>query len=130
MTEVHLIETQVASFFIKEGILYSLYKEGADVQVENIEENILARKKLQQTQKKLPTFVDVSEVWQFSEDARKLAGGDEVSDMSTALAVVTGYSMPIRIMANFFMKFNTPKTPTKLFKTKEKALLWLNNFKN
>ncbi|MDF1673684.1 MAG: STAS/SEC14 domain-containing protein [Vicingaceae bacterium] len=122
------IETEVATFIIKKGILYSLYKKGVDVQVENIEENILARKELQKGQK-IPTYVDVSEVWQFSDEARALAGGKEVSEMSSALAVVTGSSMPIRMVANFFMKFNTPQTPTKLFNTKEKALKWLQDFK-
>ena len=98
-------------------MLYSIYKKGADVKRDDIEENILARKKLQQNVS-YPNYVDVSEVWQFSENARKLAGGDDVSNMSTAMAVVTGSSMPVRMIANFFMKFNTPKTPTKLFSTK------------
>ena len=122
------IETKVTTFYIEKGILYSIYKDGVDVQVENIEENILARKNMQNGQK-IPVYVDVSAVWQFSEEARKLAGGNDVSEMSSAIAVVTGSSMPICMVANFFMRFNTPQTPTKLFKTKGKAIKWLQAYK-
>ena len=123
------VNTEVTTFYIENNILYSIYKEGVDVNIENIEKNIIARKKMQKGEK-YPTLVDVRKVWQFSDEARKLAGGDDVSGMSTAIAVVTGYSMPIRMVANFFMKFNRPTIPTQLFKTKKRALAWLDTFKD
>ena len=34
--------------------------------------------------------------------------------------------LPIRMIANFFVKFNRPKTPTKVFNDYSKAIDWLN----
>ncbi|MBL4593591.1 MAG: hypothetical protein JKX68_07230, partial [Flavobacteriales bacterium] len=49
----------------------------------------------------------------------------EVVDMSIAMAILAGTSLPATIIGNFFIKFNKPAVPTKLFKSEEKALAWL-----
>ena len=37
-------------------------------------------------------------------------------------------SLPYRLIANFYLKINKPKTPYKIFKDEPSAILWLNTF--
>lgn len=38
-------------------------------------------------------------------------------------------SLPLRIVANFFIKITRPKTPTQLFTDEQEAINWLLNYK-
>ena len=128
MYENNKIETETSIFYIENGVLYTMYKEGTDVELEHLEENLEVRKDIQQGEKML-VLADVSEVWQFSDEARAFAARKEVSDLTIATAIVTGRSMPARLMANFYIKANKPLSPAKLFKSKDKALEWLSTFR-
>jgi len=121
-----MTETRTAIIYIEKDIIFLTYKEKADVGVEEIEENIKVKTEMQKG-KPMKTLVDVRGVWQYSDEARKIVGGEEFKKITIAMAVVTGKSLPIKMIANFFMRINKPLTPTKLFGTKEKALLWLKN---
>jgi len=39
------------------------------------------------------------------------------------------HSLPQKILANFYLKFIKPNVPTKFFRTEEKAIEWLNQYK-
>lgn len=123
-----MLETKTATIFIEQDIVFLIYKEKADVGVDEINENIEAKIKLQ---KGIPmrTIVDVRRVWQYSDEARKIVSSSRFNKITTAMAVVTGHSLPIRMVGNFFMKINKPITPTKLFTSKEEGLSWLRTFK-
>jgi hypothetical protein len=123
-----MIETKTAQIYLKNDILYLTYNEKSVIGIEEIKENLDARLKLQEA-KKVLTFVDVREVWEYSPEARAIVGGDDFKAITIAMAVVVGYALPIKIIANFFMKINKPNYPTKLFKNEENAIKWLNSFK-
>jgi hypothetical protein len=123
-----MIETKTAQIYLKNDILYLTYNEKSVIGIEEIKENLDARLKLQEA-KKVLTFVDVREVWEYSPEARAIIGGDDFKAITIAMAVVVGYALPIKIIANFFMKINKPNYPTKLFKNEENAIKWLNSFK-
>jgi hypothetical protein len=46
--------------------------------------------------------------------------------IATAIIVKT---LATRLMGNFFIRFNKPPTPTRLFKTEEEAMTWLLRYK-
>ncbi|MGB0882175.1 MAG: hypothetical protein ACPGSO_04430 [Vicingaceae bacterium] len=123
-----MIETKTANIYIKDGVLFLVYKDKAVIGINEIRENLEARIKLQGGEKVL-AFVDVRKVWSYSEEARALVGGNEFKDITLAMAVVVGYSLPVKIIANFFMRFNKPNYPTKLFKKEENAIKWLKNYR-
>jgi hypothetical protein len=123
-----MIETKTAQIYLKNDILYLTYNEKSVIGIEEIKENLEARIKLQEA-KRVLTFVDVREVWEYSPEARAIVGGDDFKAITIAMAVVVGYALPIKIIANFFMKINKPNYPTKLFKNEENAIKWLNSFK-
>ena len=62
-------------------------------------------------------------------EARKYGAKKEVVDLSIALTILAGTSLPATIIGNFFIKFNRPSIPTKMFKKEENALKWLNSFR-
>jgi hypothetical protein len=59
-----------------------------------------------------------------SPEARELAANKELSKNRTSLAFVTD-SLAHKLVVNFFIKFNRPSTPTKLFTDEEEAIRWL-----
>jgi hypothetical protein len=58
------------------------------------------------------------------DSARIYASTKESTDPILALAIVTN-SLPQTIIANFIMKIQKPKIPTKVFSEKESAEKWL-----
>lgn len=62
-----------------------------------------------------------------SPDARELVSAGNVTDQILADAIVTKHYSH-QMAANFFVRFNHPQRPTKLFKTEEEAREWLRTF--
>ncbi len=59
-----------------------------------------------------------------SPEARELVSSKEITNQIVADAIVTiHYSH--QMSSNFFVRYNQPSRPTKLFKTKEEAIKWL-----
>jgi hypothetical protein len=60
-------------------------------------------------------------------DARNFFANDpEIIPIREKIAIVVN-NMPTKILANFFMRFNRPQTPTKVFNNLEEAVKWLSN---
>lgn len=53
-----------------------------------------------------------------------LPNDPEILPIRKKIAIVVN-NMPTRIIANFFVKFNRPQTPTKVFNDYNKAIEWL-----
>lgn len=125
MEVLNNIETSVANHFIKDNILYIVFKEGADVSIEDMEESKQARLSLQQN-RNMKVLVDSRGLYHITEEARVYAAQDENAQLSIAMAIVSN-SLPIKILTNFFIKFNKPNTPTKMFTDIDTAENWLNS---
>ncbi|NQX98298.1 MAG: STAS/SEC14 domain-containing protein, partial [Flavobacteriales bacterium] len=63
-----------------------------------------------------------------SKESREYGAKKEVSGLSSAMAILAGKSLAAILVGNFFIRFNKPVTPTKIFKREEKALEWLATF--
>jgi len=122
------IETSIAYFYIENDILFMRSKKDADITLEANIESVDARKKLQNG-KKMLVLIDTRNVWQVTNEARAYATTKEVEDLSIAMALLPGLNITTILIASFFIKFNKPSIPTKLFKSEDKAIEWLNSFK-
>lgn len=123
-----MLETKTANIYIKDEIVHLVYKKGANVSLEAIEENLKAKIAIQKG-KAMKTLVDVRAVWQYSDEAREVVSSKRFQKITIAMAVVVvGYSLAIKMIANFFMRINKPVTPTKLFKKEANAIEWLKNY--
>lgn len=121
------IEISYAYLQIEDNVLFITLKEDAEIDVEHVEEAIRSRKEIQKDEPML-VLLDVRKLYTITNEARSIAAKNEsLIRLSKARAILTS-SLATKMFANFFIKFNKPPTPTKMFNNKEKAIEWLNTF--
>ena len=128
MNKSEVIETTTAKYYIENDILFLRVKKDADFTLEAAIEGVKVRKEIQKG-KKFPVLLDTRKMFQVAKEANEYGASKEVSELSSAMAILAGKSMASRIIGNFFIRFNKPFIPTKLFKEEEKAIEWLTSFK-
>lgn len=74
-----------------------------------------------------PLLIDITDVRSMSREARELYANASIASKVKAVGLVTRSTMG-RIVGNFFLGFNKPSVPVKLFKNHKAAKKWLMNF--
>jgi hypothetical protein len=78
-------------------------------------------------QKKYPLMVVVNEFVLPTPEAREYLATPESNPYGTAAAYVIG-SFAQKLVGNFYLSYNKPARPTRIFNSEEKALEWLRTF--
>jgi hypothetical protein len=119
-----VIETNSAFIsLIEEVVLVVKVKENMEIDVPQMWENYNAT--LQLCPKgDFPVLFETEDFVTITKEARELGASKEMAKDACAMAIMIN-SMAIRIFANFFIKFNKPMRPTKLFTDRDAAILWL-----
>jgi hypothetical protein len=122
------ITTKVAqmSFNEKSRILQMRVHENAKIGIAEMVENVMSANALANGKKYLK-LVEGNKNVSVTKEARDLSAAMKEWDNSIAVALVVK-SMTNKIIANFYINFNKPAVPTRIFTTKEKAIEWLNGF--
>lgn len=125
LTELNKVNLPFGSIaYTKEGIVVIDFNDDIELQIEDTE--TIANAVISLTGKKLsPTLILTGERNSITPEARD----HELKKFNLSLAdaiVVT--SLPTRIMTMFFIKFNPPNHPYKIFGDKEQAIQWLHSF--
>jgi hypothetical protein len=60
-------------------------------------------------------------------EAREFAANNPYTEQLLANAILIN-SLPVTLLANFYIRFNKPKVATKLFSDEAKAFSWLQSF--
>ncbi|MBT6439526.1 MAG: hypothetical protein HOB26_01255 [Flavobacteriales bacterium] len=118
-----IYEITVGKLSVYEGIIRLQLNDRADIEVHHIDEIYKANQKLSEGSK-YSLLVIIGKYTNVSPEARELAANKELSKNRTSLAFVTD-SLAHKLVVNFFIKFNRPSTPTKLFTDEEEAIRWL-----
>lgn len=107
------------------NIIWIDYKSDVDIDEVNILE---VGKSVLELCKDEPHYfiIDVRNCFgNYSNEAREYMAKDpEINKVRKAFAIITN-SLGTRILANFYMNFNKPLSPGKLFTDEHKALVWL-----
>ena len=106
------------------GILF------ADQRTEqHAKENIDAQERIRDSLKKKKTrvLIDMTAVSEISKEARDYFANERTASIQRATALLTN-SPVSRVIGNFFMGLNKPKSPTMLFTDPQKAIRWLHTF--
>lgn len=121
------IHTKVASFSYNqsERLLHMTILEGAEIELENAIENYEAAQSLTGPTKHL-LLVDAHSNVYISKEARAYSA--ELKPNSPIAMAVVVSSTANRLIGNFYINFNKPKVPTKLFSSDDKAIEWLKGF--
>jgi len=125
---IDYIETETAILELREDYLYIAFKKDVIVELEHIIANKKAREKIQQG-KKMLVLGDIRKIWHISKAAQDYLASKEVTNLNIAMAILTSSLMTV-LLANFFIKFKKPATPTKMFNNEEKAIKWLLSFEH
>ncbi len=93
--------------------------------------NIEATRRLNKTRgiDRVRTLVDIRRIRAVTREARALYASEESAQTLSVVALVIGSSTS-RVLANFFMALNKPKTPTRVFTDTEAAVAWLGEHRN
>jgi len=107
-----------------DGIVFLRLKEGADFTLAATKEQYAAQDELTGNNN-YAVLVDATHHVGMSKESREFMAAYN-NPRRKATALLTKYNLATLILANFYMKFNKPVTPTKLFNDESSAISWLN----
>lgn len=74
-----------------------------------------------------PNLIRLNKLLIPTKEAREFVASEERAVRAKAEAFILN-SLPQRIVGNFYLRFNKPPVPSKLFTSEEEALAWLRTF--
>jgi hypothetical protein len=108
---------------LKNGIVWLLFKENAELDVKEIRDLIKACEKLAGNEPYL-LMSDVRVHLDISSEARKVAADKKEAPLLIANAAIVN-NLAMRVTANFFSNFNKPHFAFRVFNDEKKAVNWL-----
>jgi hypothetical protein len=131
MFEAERIEYKIehASFTIgrrSDGVVHMFLKDGVEITVELQEDFVKAYSELYQGFD-FPVLYEPGEGCGITKEARENAIRIEHLTPICATAVLAPNTV-YQLIANFYLKFNKPKLPYKVYKNHEEAIAWLQTF--
>lgn len=121
------IITRTAEISLAEnGIVRKKFFDDLDIELEDSKENLDAVSQLVKG-KPYVVLTDGRIHARVSPEARQFSASREASNNRIAEAILVN-SVASRLTANFYIRFNKPLTPTRLFNDEQKALAWLHQF--
>jgi hypothetical protein len=128
MQEKKVIRTRINEKYVdSEGFLRIKVIEGVHIDLPSLKEDAAVNMMLTNNKKALALY-DSRAFFTIDQDARDYVKSGITDPTRLATAVVTSH-LGTRLLINFFIRFNKPQTPMKLFTCEEKALQWLRELK-
>ena len=120
----HSIDTDVATITLQpDGLLVYRYKPGVTVTTDDAKDVVARAARIVPSPR--PTLAVITGVQSIERGARLYFANDPANAALTSrIAFVTGSPIS-RVIANFFLGFNKPDFPTRLFSSEEAAVTWL-----
>ncbi|MFN8116136.1 MAG: hypothetical protein U0W65_08485 [Bacteroidia bacterium] len=121
------LDTPVAFLSYEDDVLFVRMKEG--VSLGQTEMEGLLNKAVELTApNKYFAIIDTTAPYDSTLEARNFYAESDFSKYRYADAFIVN-SLPMRLLVNFFITFNKPKIPSKMFNNEESALAWINSMK-
>ena len=122
MKEVDLYSVNIS--LDADRVLLIKFKDGADVDVEKAEQIMKTSFKLV-NKKRFYLITDARDIHgSIDHSSRKYMSEHEVNNLSIAQAIVVN-NMPLKLIANFYLKFYKHNQPMRVFSNIEKARKWV-----
>ncbi len=126
-THPNAVETRTARLWLGEdGIIRKIFLPNAQETLADALESEEVIRKISGG-KKLPILVDFTALRGMDPDARDYYISERAGSLLAACGGIT-HSMIGRVISNFFIGFNKPPTPVRLFPTEEQSIEWLKQF--
>ncbi len=106
-----------------DDLLHARFLDGAEVTVDDARENVSVSRELTGGLPR-PAVIDLRPVRSQTAEARSVFAGHEGATVATAVALVVGSPLT-RVLGSFYLGFNRPEVPTRLFTSIADATEWL-----
>ncbi len=121
------LETEVAYLSYQRNVLRVKLKEGILMDIQQMEELLKQAVELADF-KKYFAVVDTRANSNSSSDVRDFYAESEYGKYRYADAFIVD-SLAMRLLVNFYISFNKPTVPTKMFTDEETAMAWINSLR-
>ena len=105
------------------GVHENIVRKGELVDVEDVKLLIKANQELANNEY-YAALIDAEELGFFTKEAMQYSAKKDSSPKILARAIMVD-NLPKKIVGNFYLNITKPKVKTKLFKEREKAMIWL-----
>lgn len=109
--------------FERGSIIRARFLAGVELTLDEARANIAATAELTEG-RRMPVLVDLRGVRSQSAEARAYLAGPEATRVSAAVALLVASPLS-RAIGNFYLGFNRPEVPTRLFTNELEAERWL-----
>jgi hypothetical protein len=117
------VTTRTAEVRLDGDVLRARFHDGAEVDLADARENLEACAALVPG-RQLGVLVDLRPVRSQTAEARAHFAGPAAGRIASGLALLIGSPLS-RVLGNFYLRFNRPGFPTRLFSSEDEALRWL-----
>ncbi len=124
MKKIELEKSSVE--LLDKGIIHIHLKAGCDIELSDAVLIVEAMGKLGGG-KKYPVLIDAGEFCSLDKETRIFSAAVE-SNIFTLADAIAYCNLAQKLLADFYLKYNKPTVPTRIFSTKEEALTWLKTF--
>ncbi|MDH5542455.1 MAG: hypothetical protein OEY64_05780 [Nitrospinota bacterium] len=121
----HVTDT-VDIWLDENGIIWMVDHKGAEERIEHARENVATVWKASGGIKR-PVLIDIRQLKSITREAREYYAGEEVANFGSSVALLTS-SPATKVIGNFFLKFNKPTLPFRIFTSELEAVHWLKGF--
>lgn len=119
------VRTRTCSLWV-DRLAYACFHDGAEVTGDDAHDNLTQLERLIPG-RRAPVLVDLRPIRSQSAEARAVFAGPEATNVTIAVGLVIGSPLS-RVLGNFYMGFNRPQTPSRLFSSVADAEAWLRTF--
>lgn len=109
-----------------DGIMYAHILKNSDDQVEVQKKASKAIGEMT-AGKKVPLLIEYEGIFLPSLEARDYWAKEDSTPFTKAEAYVMKW-LPMKLIGNFYLNFNKPPRPTRIFNNRDEALIWLKTF--
>ncbi|MGL5890422.1 MAG: STAS/SEC14 domain-containing protein [Bacteroidia bacterium] len=113
----------------EDGISWAVLAENAVIEIDDAKALVDLARQTHNPDRSFLLLLDARQLSGMSNEARNYGVNNSFASMLKAMAIVVD-SPSTRILANFYMKFNRPKIPTRVFSDPAIAKAWLLNMVN
>lgn len=124
-TSTEIQQKNSTSRIIEPGIIFNEFKEGVDLEVDDLLNVKKANLELANG-RPYTVLLSFGYLTNTTSELREMAASKEFVMDTLAIGLLT-HSTGQRLMGNFYLNFNKPRITTKLFTNEEKAKEWLRN---
>lgn len=106
-----------------DDLLHARFLPGADVSLDDARANLAVCRELTKGISR-GAIIDLRPIRSQTAEARALFAGPEATVIAWAVALVVGSPLT-RVLGSFYLGFNKPEVPTRLFTSTSEAATWL-----